>query len=239
MTVSPRRLAIAFVLSLAACGDSSNSSSSATTAAPTSATTTFPFDKAKANLVNSGYMVDCSLAGTLGGQAVTGRQTITQTPPVAVTFEGQAGALKSTLTEVGFLTINGRPEGINTKIETVVTSNYAPLGAIRSTDYWVVDGTPPVQATAKVGDLIAKTTYNVYASSQKFLTLGRVEVTGSIDADTSSSAIITWVATTFNIANTIFQTETTRFRMNQFGEVSFVSKAWNYNNSTQDALTCR
>lgn len=222
-------------------GDSGSSDPFGPGGAPAvSSTATFPLSTVRANLVNRGYSFECKISGTMAGLPATGEETIELSVPEAVTFEGQAGALKNSLTEVGSITIAGRPQGISTLLALIVSSNYAPLGAIAgSGEYWVVTQSSPEQSEAKVGDLLNKTVYTVYANAQKILTKGRVEVGGSIDADIGSTAIFNSVWTTYNIANTVIRTEAFRYRIDTNGNVRLASKSLVENNASNDSIICR
>lgn len=236
---SPCFLLLAAVLA-GGCSDDGAAPTNPSVAGSVSSTQPFSLSAVRANIILRGYLLDCVITGTAAGLPATGEERIMLAGPEAVTFEGQAGSLKNALTEVGSITIAGRPQGINTLLSLVWSSNYVPLGAIAgSGEYWLVREAPKAQPEVRVGDLLNKVVYTVYGNSQKILTKGRVEIGGSIDADTAATAILTEVWTTYNIANTIEKTETFRFRIDRQGNAALISKSLVLNNAPNDSTICK
>jgi hypothetical protein len=215
---------LGLVTLLTACGGGGGDSGSS---GPVVSTTSFPFSTANANLINNGYTHNYTLTGwqiVNGVQYnVTGSGTIAQSAAAASTFEGQA-ALLNTQTSTGTVTANGQSAPLpTTTVQQYSTSNYVPLGYVDSGEYCVMQGTPTIPATVKVGDTAVLGTYTCYANSSKTTVLGTSKMSYVIEADTANTAIINIKEEDYDASSTLTFTSQQRWRIDVNGGVSFVS----------------
>jgi hypothetical protein len=215
-------LGLSLAALLAGCGGSGGGGGSG----PVASTLTFPLATANANLINNGYTLHLSVTGTqvVNGTSygVTGSVTLTQSTPTVSTFEGQA-ALLNTQSMTGTLTVLSVSVPFASSAQIYSTTNYAPLGEISSGSYYVMQGTPTIPLTGKVGDAAVIGIYNVYTDSTKIVLLGTANIHYVIEADTANTAIINLIEDDYDISNAVIASTQNRWKMNSSGNVTFVS----------------
>jgi len=208
---------------LAGCGGGGGGGSSS---GPVASTLTFPLATANANLINNGYTLHLSVTGTqvVNGTSygVTGSVTLMQSTQTASTFEGQA-ALLNTQSMSGTLTVLGVSVPFASSVLIYSTTNYAPLGEVSPDSYYVMQGTPTIPLTGKVGDAAVIGTYNVYTDSTKTVPLGTAVVRYVIEADTASTAIINLIEDDYDTSSALISSTQTRWGMDSSGNVTFIS----------------
>lgn len=211
---------------LTACGGGGGDSDSSE---PVPSTLSFPFATANANFINNGYTHNFSLTGwqIVDGVRynVTGSGTIELASATAAFFEGQA-ALLNIQTISGTITVNGIDVPLPTTIaQHYSTSNYAPLGTVvAGEEYCVMQGTPIIPVTVKVGDTAELGTFICYTDASKTTLLGTAVISYAIEADTADTAIINLIEKDYDVLNALTLTDQQRWRIDEFGSVSFVSE---------------
>jgi len=193
---------------------------------PVTSTLTFPLATAHANLINNGYTLNLSVTGTQvyngTSYGVTGSVTLTQSAAIASTFELQP-ALLNTQSMTGSVTVLTISVPISSTAQVYSTTNYAPLGEISSSSYYVMQGTPSIPSTGKVGDTAVIGTYNVFLDSSKSPLLGTAKISYAVEADTASTAIINLIEDDYDTSNNLNASTETRWRIDSSGNVTFVS----------------
>jgi hypothetical protein len=193
---------------------------------PVTSTLTFPLATANANLINNGYTLYLTVTGTQmyngTSYGVTGSVTVTQSTPTTSTFEGQT-ALLNTQSMTGTVTVVGISVPITSTAQIFSTTNYAPLGEVSSDSYYVMQGTPTMPSTGKVGDAALIGTYDVFTDSTKSTLLGTAKISYALEADTANTAIINLIEDDYDTSNILITSTQTRWRIDSSGNVAFVS----------------
>jgi hypothetical protein len=193
---------------------------------PVTSTLTFPLATANANLINNGYTLNLAVTGTqiYNGKSygVTGSVTLAQSASTPSTFEGQP-ALLNTQSMNGTVTVLSATLPVTSSAQVYSTTNYAPLGQVASGSYYVMQGTPTIPSTGKVGDTAVIGTFNVYTDSTKLNLLGTAKISYVVEADTASTAIIALIEDDYDTSNTLNASTQTRWKMDASGNVTFVS----------------
>ena len=198
------------------------------TPSPIVSTDSFSFATANAAHINNGYALNFNLTGTqmVGGvnYNVTGSGTVTVTAATPSNFEGQP-ALLNTETVTGTITVNGVTAPLPAVVQqSYSTTNYVPLGEVDGNEYWVMQGTPVIPATVKVGDTAVLGTFTRYTDSGKATVLGTVKLSYVIEADAAHTAIINLVTQQYDTLNALEYSDQTRWRIDTVGTVTFVSE---------------
>jgi len=238
-----RIAAVLATLALASCGGGSNGGSAGGSSGSGSSSggggTTFPLATMLAKLA-TGYAYSLSVTGTstVGGNAttITGSATVVSSAPTGTTFEGTP-AILNVLTSTTSL---GASASITTVVDQYVNASYVPLGqqtvsidgvavSAANGDYRVVQGTPVLPATVKIGDAGQIGTYFDYADSSKSTQILTTKYSYAVVADTPPSATtavyrITLQQYSYPAASLVF-TETYGWRIDTSGNPTFLSIA--------------
>ena len=204
--------ATAVLALLTACGGGGGGG----TAAPVASTESFPLSTAYRNTLTSSSSNTYTISGTSSGVAVTGSGTVTFGNLSAGTFEGLP-AQQRTTTSTGSVIVGGVTLPLNTSSVTWVDSNYVPKGESGGEDYVVVTGTPSIPTTARINDTGTLYTANRYASSTKTVLRGTITATYVMEADTASTALVTFIKQEKNTANVTTGTYSAQFRITTAG----------------------
>ena len=194
---------------------------------PVASTLTFPLATANENLINKGYTLNLSVTGTQvykgNSYAVTGSVTLAQSTPTTSTFEGQTAWL-NTQSMNGSVTVLSITVPITSSAQVYSTTNYAPLGQVSSGSYYVMQGTPTMPSTGKVGDTAVIGTFNGYTDSTKPIPLlGTAKISYAVEADTASTAIVNLLEEDYDTSNILNASTQTRWKIDSSGNVTFVS----------------
>lgn len=212
----------ALSLSLAACGGGGGGSG------PITSTDSFPMATAFKNQIDSGYFHDFTVTGsqTVSGTTyhVSGSGNISVSPATPSTFEGQAALLNSE-TLSGTLVVNGTTAPFSSTAQEYATTSYAPFGIVTSSEYCVMQGSPSIPSTVKVGDTAAVGTYTCYTDGSKTTVLGTGQLSYVVEADTEHTAILNLIEKDFDSTNSLQVTDQTRWRIDTFGNLTWVSEA--------------
>jgi hypothetical protein len=192
---------------------------------PVVSTLTFPLATANANLINNGYTLNLSVTGTQVYQGssygVTGTVTLAQSASTPSTFEQQP-ALLNTQSMSGSVTVLSITVPITSTAQLYSATNYAPLGQVSSGSYYVMQGTPTMPSTGKVGDAAVIGTYDVYTDSNKSTPIGTAKLSYAVEADTANTAIVALIEDDYT-SNTLNASTQTRWKIDASGNVTFVS----------------
>ena len=139
------------------------------------------------------------------------------------TFEGQP-ALLNNETFSGTLMVNGATAPISSTAQEYTTTSYAPFGIVSSGRYCVMQGSPSIPSTVKVGDSATIGTFNCYTDSSKTTVLGTGQLSYVIEADTEHTAITNLIEKDFDNAHALQLTDQRRSRIDTFGNLNWVSE---------------
>jgi len=205
-------------------------------AGPVISTLSFPLQSADKTTVANGWAKTFTISGTCSG---TG--SITRAPATtAATFEGVAGF--SAEERINFTYTNCTPATTALTATSYYDSNYVLLG-FNSTGPNYGYGlflTPPTMPTSvTVGETGVVGTETLYTNSTKATGNGRIDASYVIEADTSTTAIASLIAKTYNSTGTLIATEQDRYRIAATGVLTPVSAdiqavngphlVWSYN----------
>jgi hypothetical protein len=138
------------------------------------------------------------------------------------TFEGQTAWL-NTQSMTGSVTVLTVSTPVSSTAQVYSTTNYAPLGESTSSSYYVMQGTPTIPSTGKVGDTAVIGTYDVFTDKTKLNLLGTAKISYVVEADTANTAIIDLIEDDYDTSNILNASTQTRWKMDASGNVSFVS----------------
>jgi hypothetical protein len=198
---------------ITACGGGSSGGS--TTVAPVASTSTFPLQTVLANYLQA-QSQPYALSGVINGVAVTGSGTLTNGGLSAGNFEG-ASALQRTTTITGTMVGNGVNIPLNSAVVGWFNSNYLPLGSTGGTDYVVVTGTAIIPSSVRINDTATIYTATRYSDSTKLLTQGTQTFSYVVEADTSSTALLTLISISKNTFGTTTSTSSEQMRITTSG----------------------
>jgi hypothetical protein len=189
----------------------------------------FSFSTMWANRLNTSHTLNGTItSGTLitssGSYPMTGTASITISAATATTFGGQS-ALVSSMTQIGSSIINGTTYPINIPSQFFSTKNYVPLGMTYGNEYRVMQGTPTIPPTARVGDGSAVIgTYNRYTDSTMSTFLGTAQISFVPDVGSTASTIyVTFNETDFDTTNRITAISSEFWSMDTSGNLTFVN----------------
>lgn len=221
-------LTIGALLAVAGCGGgggSSSANSSENTASTTASTASFPLRGAYQTLVSQSEINSFSISGTCTGSA-----TETRSAATAATFEGAAGV--STTTTLTGTYSNCTPASFASTSISYYDTNYKPVGSENlGTDY-AVYSTNDLPTSVKVGDTAQFATVDVYSSSTKQVRNGTRVLSYTVEADSSSTAIVNLIAKGYNAYNQLLYTQQSRYRINSSGQLSIVSRDIQYSTTS-------
>jgi hypothetical protein len=123
----------------------------------------------------------------------------------------------------GSVTVLSISAPVSSTAQVYSTTNYAPLGESTSSSYYVMQGTPTIPSTGKVGDTAVIGTFNVYADSTKLTLHGTAKISYVVEADTANTAIIAQIEEDYDTSNILIASAQTRWKMDASGNVTFVS----------------
>jgi outer membrane lipopolysaccharide assembly protein LptE/RlpB len=203
---------IAVTALLTACGGGGGGGVSV----PVASTESFNLKTVWANTLTSSSSNNYTISGTVSGVAVSGSGTVTRGNLSAGTFEGLP-AQQRTTTATGSVVVNGVTVALNTSSIDWVDSNYVPKGESGGEDYVVVTGTPTIPTTVRINDTGTLYTANRYFSSTKAVLRGTSRATYVVEADTSSTALVTLIIEEKNTSNVTTSTSSAQFRITTAG----------------------
>ena len=189
---------------ITACGGGSGSGSGSSSLAPVASTSTFPLFTVYVNTLQASSNT-FSYSGEINRIPVNGSATITHGRLSAGTFEG-ISAQQQTKTSTGSVSGNGQTAPINTSAVFWVDSNYLPLGETGGNDYVVVNTPAVIPGTVRVNDTGTLYTLKRYSDSSKSVLRGTGAVSYVVEADTTTTALLTFIRTekdNFNSITTI------------------------------------
>lgn len=226
-------LAIGTLLTLAGCGGGGGGSSPSSTGggdssstAPIASTATFPLRSAYQALVSQSEINSFSISGTCTGSA-----TETRSAATAATFEGVPGV--STTTTLTGTYSNCTPASFAVTSVGYYDTNYKPVGSENlGTDYAVYSTNNDLPTSVKVGDTAQFAAVDVYASSTKQVGSGTRVLSYTVEADSSNTAIINFIAKVYNASNQLLATQQSRYRINTSGQLTAISKDIQYSTTS-------
>ncbi|MCP3709162.1 hypothetical protein M3I54_19555, partial [Paraburkholderia sp. CNPSo 3274] len=179
----PALIALISAMLLGACGGGNNNVSTTSTQA-----VSVPLQAAVAIEVDNGDTANFSVSGTIDNVAATGSGTLTDSPPVAATFDG-AAVFKTTETITDTVVENGTTTTV-TETKQIFTDpqTSAEVGQINddgSVD--VITQVDPIPAAAPLGSSGVLGTGTEYSDTSQQTVVGTVEETYSVGSSTGSS----------------------------------------------------
>ena len=216
---------IALALTLSACGGGGDSGSTATPV------TSFALQAGYKARVAAGSSDNFSISGTCGGTATT---TTSSASPA--TFEGVAGysaGQTATLNLTGCTPATAAVTGTS-----YYDANYTPLGSsIPGVEYTKFITAPPALPTIiKVGDTALYATLTVYADSTKTTVTGQRQLSYVVEADSSTTALITLIMRSYNNASQLLFTAQSKYRIAGDGTLNIVSMDVQYSTTSTTHL---
>jgi hypothetical protein len=211
-------LAVTVFCTLTACGGGGGGSGTPVSTGPIASTNAFNLQSGFTALVSAGYSKTFTLTGSCAGSL-----SITEGPATtATTFEGNT-AISSTRSTTMTLA-NCTPASASATSIQYYDSNYMPKGSqVQGGDYAVYTAPLTISTAAKVGDVVVVGTANLYTSSAKTTSTGRVDETYVMEADTATTAIINFIDKTYDSSNTLLSTEQDRYRVAANGSLTPLS----------------
>lgn len=218
-------LLVILASAVAGCGGGGSGST------PVTQILSFPLQAGYKALISSGLSKTFSVSGTCTG---SGSKTVAPATTSA-TFEG-ATALSSTATLTMSLT-NCTPASTAQTFTSYVDANYAPLGFNSpGVNYGVYLIPAIVPVTVSVGATATIGTETLYADSTKKVLNGTQVLSYTVQADTSSTAIINLIAKNYNAAGTLTATEQDLYRVSATGALTPISADIQYANGSTTHL---
>ena len=126
-------------------------------------------------------------------------------------------ALQKTTTSAGSIVDNGQTAPLNSLSISWVDSNYVPKGNSGGSEYLVVTGTPTFPTAARINDTGTFYTANRYASSTKAVLNGTRTASYLVEADTASTALVSYIIEHKNTSNVTTSKSTQQFRITPTG----------------------
>jgi len=219
---------IAISLLLVACGGGGGGgSSSSANSGPVVSTNTFPLASGYRSLVAAGQSVRFNSSGTCSGTF----SSVSAPANISTTFEGQPALSGSRVASFSFT--NCTPSSAVATQTSYYDTNYIPKGfSIQGGDYGVYARTPNIPTTVRVGDVVVVGTINLYTSSAKNASAGRIDSSFVIEPDTATTAIVNVIDKTYNTSNVLTSTEQDRYRIQANGALTAISYDILYSNGT-------
>lgn len=222
---------IGALLALAGCGGGGGGSSASNTETATSttaSTATFSLRSAYQALVGQNEVNSFTISGTCTGSA-----TETRSAATAATFEGSPGV--STTTTLTGSYSNCTPASFAGTSVSYYDTNYKPVGG-EGTDYAVYSTSNDLPTSVKVGDTAQFASVDVYSSSTKQVRNGTRVLSYTVEADSSSTAIVNLIAKGYNASNQLLYTQQSRYRINTSGQLTAVSKDIQYSTTSTSRM---
>lgn len=223
-------LAILVALALSACGGGGSSGS-------TPSTPSFPVAQAIANFVAASHDINYSTTGNLNGTDVTGTGTISYNAAVSTTFEGQA-ALSQTGTISGIISGNGKNVPYALTGTDYYSTDYDFIGTFVTGSYCVARSNQQFPSSVQIGDTASLGTSDCYQDSSKNVITATEDVSYVVEADTASTVIFNEIINIHNLSSQLISTTQLRWRIDQVGNIAFVSQSdTDYTSSPASLLT--
>ncbi len=190
--------------------------------------TTFPLQKAYANLNANGYGKTVNVTGTatVNGLAVpvTGNLQINQSPAITnATFNGQpADEIATSIS--GLITADGQSISVSTTTDNFYSTSGQPLGAESNSGFCVTDSYTALPTTINIGQTGTVATFTCYSDSTMSTLLGTSTTTYAITAGASTgTANLELIATGSNSQGQQVTNSQTNFQMDTSGNLTFSS----------------
>jgi hypothetical protein len=210
-------VAIGTLALMTACGGGGGGGGSA----PVASSDTFPLPTILNNSLQSSSNT-FTISGTSSGAAITGSGTVTRGSLSAGTFEGLA-AQQRTSTVTGNFSVNGTTYPLNSSQVDWFDSNNMPVGESGGTDYIVVTG-GTIPATVRVNDTGTLYTANRYTNNTKSALRGTLTVTYVVEADTTTTALLTLIRTEKDNSNNTTSTNSAQVRITPAGALTRIKE---------------
>ena len=221
-----------FALALSACGGGGGGTPSvATPTGPIASTNSFPLQSGYKALTAAGSSNNFAISGTC-----TGTATLSDSAPVAATFEGVVGVSVTATVTLAFT--NCTPATAASTSVGYYDSNYLPLGTSTPGSGYEKLAVPAtgIATSVKVGDTAIFATLNTYTSSTKTTPTGQRVVSYVIEPDTATTAIANVISKSYNTSNQLLFTQQSRYRMGSTGALSLVSVDLQYSTTSTTHL---
>jgi hypothetical protein len=95
---------------------------------------------------------------------------------------------------------------------------------VYSGGYCVMQGTPTIPSTVKVGDTAVLGTYTCYSDSTTATVVGTTKLSYAIEPDTANTAVVNIIEEEYDNSNVLQSTDQARWRVDLVGTASFVSE---------------
>lgn len=217
-----RFLSVSITAFLAACGGGSGTESVGAAATPG----TFNVASGYRVLIGTGWSKTFNISGSCSGTmsvTVGGAST-------ATSFEG-AAAMSSTVVVAALF--NNCSSSVPVMETRYFGTDYVPKGyVVQGGNYGVHAGDPVLPSAARVGDMGAVGTINVYTDSTKSVSAGRKDVAYAMEADTSTTAVLNLMTRSYDPAETLQFTQQDRYRVAADGTLTPLSLDIQYANGS-------
>ena len=182
------------------------------TTVPVASTSTFNLHAAYKNLNASSGSYKFNITGTYGANPISGSGAAVVGTVSTGTFEGRS-ALQKTITGIGSFTANKLTIPLAQSSISWMDTNYMLLGVSGGPEYIVVDGYASIPTAAKINNTGTFFTGKRYTTSAKTTLLGTQTVTYVVEADTSTTALLTLINVDKNNAGTTTSTSINQYRI--------------------------
>ncbi len=213
---------------LTACGGGGSSSVPASQPQATS----FALQAGYKARIAAGSTSDYVVSGTCSGTANS-----TDSVPVAASFEG-APALAAN-TSFTLAVTNCTPASNTVVGQVFYDSNYTPLGtSVPGSAYGKFLVTPsPLPASVKVGDSKEFGVQTMYSDGTKTVLTGKRVYSFVVQADTSTTALVTFIVLGYDASSQLLVTELSKYRIAVDGAMTQLSLEFQYANGTDLVFT--
>lgn len=182
------------------------------TPAQVASTQTFNLQAAYKNFLSTPASYKFNITGTYGTNPVIGSGTAVTGAVTSGIFEGQS-ALQRTTSILGSFSANNQSFPLATSTVLWMDTNYLPRGNISESSYEIADGTVSIPISVKVNDTGAIYATKIYATSAKTSLIGTSTTSYVVEADTPTTAIVTFISITKNISGNTTTTYTNQYRI--------------------------
>lgn len=220
------------MLLLAACGGGGGGG------AQVASTASFNLQQVWTNDFNSEQSKVLPVTGTVtqGSQTytVTGISTVGADKPVASSFEGQSALKRNRMFDLK-LVVSGQTLNTTTVISEWASTSYQPLGESSTSDgvsagYIVIRGVASLPTAVRVGDTGIIYTADIYASSAKHYSMGTLEFSYKVEADTANTVLLTFTRTYNSVFAFSTESYATQMIVDISGAITYVKHTDVYNN---------
>jgi len=182
--------------------------------------------------IAAGSTTDYVVSGTCSGTAHS-----TDSAPVAASFESKAALAANTSFS---LAATNCPLASNTVVGQVFyDSNYTPLGtSVPGVAYGKFLTAPtPLLASVKVGESNEFGVQTMYSDSTKAVLTGKRVYSYVVEADTSSTALVTFIVLGYNASQQLLVTELSKYRIAADGALTQLTLEFRYADGTDLVFT--